>query len=182
VVNASQFHKEEGEASLWTCALTVPPGTYLKRGDWIEENLQANCFGPVSYQLTLHNGNANLMCQQTGVGDICFAENSEDIFLAVRDHKIELKQDFENFVRTTAVIENRSNLVQELIYNGRVGDTIKFIYRRFSNDVMRPDFTQEVQYDLGKSNVIVFKEMRLEVIDASNAEITYKLLRNFDDN
>ena len=68
--------------------------------------------------------------------------------------------------------------MQEFIYNGRVGDALKFIYREFSGDYLKPAFTQEVQYGLSLSNEIGFKELRLEVINATNTEITYKLISN----
>ena len=69
--------------------------------------------------------------------------------------------------------------VQQIIYNGRVGDYLKFIYREFSGDYIRPAFTQDIQYDLGLSNVIGFKTLRLKVLDATNTEIRYELISNF---
>ena len=43
----------------------------------------------------------------------------------------------------------------------------------------RGAFTQEVQYDLNESNIIGFKGARLEVIEATNRNITYRLIENF---
>ena len=74
---------------------------------------------------------------------------------------------------------NSPSYLQEFIYNGRVGDAVKFVYREFSGDYLRPAFTQEVQYDLATSNEIGFKSLRMEVISASNTEIIYKLISNF---
>lgn len=69
--------------------------------------------------------------------------------------------------------------VQEFIYNGRVGDALKFVYREFSGDYVKPAFSQEVQYDLSTSSEIGFKNLKLRVIDATNTEITYELISNF---
>jgi len=69
--------------------------------------------------------------------------------------------------------------IEEFIYNGRVGDALKFVYREFSGDYLKPAFTQEVQYDLGSSNIIGFKDLKIEVIEASNVKIRYKLISNF---
>ena len=69
--------------------------------------------------------------------------------------------------------------VQELVYNGRVGDAIKFVYREYRNNYARPAFTQEVQYDLSVSDEIGFQDLRLKVISATNTDITYILLRSF---
>ena len=70
---------------------------------------------------------------------------------------------------------------QELVYNGRVSDSLRFIYREYSNRMARDAFTQEIQYDLNESPIIGFKGARLEVIEATNRSITYKLLANFPD-
>lgn len=71
------------------------------------------------------------------------------------------------------------NIIKEFIYNGRVGDSLKFIYREFSGDMARPAFTQEAQYDLNNSNIIGFKKLRIKVIEASNVQIKFIVLTNF---
>ena len=68
---------------------------------------------------------------------------------------------------------------QKFIYNGRVDNAVKFIYREFDEGVNRSTFQQDLQYDLSESNIIGFKELRLEVIEATNQNITYKVLNNF---
>ena len=79
----------------------------------------------------------------------------------------------------TKEVPGETNLKLELIYNGRVGDAVKFIYREFQGDLARPSFTQEVQYDLSISSTIGFKEARLEVIEATNTEIEYTVKQHF---
>lgn len=70
---------------------------------------------------------------------------------------------------------------RELIYNGKSGTTLRFIYREFINDMARPAFNQDLQYDLSESNVIGIKGLRVEVINATNTKIEYKILNNFAD-
>ena len=70
---------------------------------------------------------------------------------------------------------------QELIYNGRVADSLKFLCRELSNDFLRPAFSQEIQYDLRESRTMGFKGDRVEVLDAANQAIRYQVLRNFQD-
>ena len=41
-------------------------------------------------------------------------------------------------------------------------------------------FTNEVSYDLGESKVIGYKGARLEVISATNTNITFKVVSDFD--
>jgi hypothetical protein len=72
------------------------------------------------------------------------------------------------------------SLKQELVYNGRSGNTVKFLYRELKDDYMRPAFTQEVTYDLNMGEVIGFKGARFKVLDASNTELKYVLIKPFD--
>jgi len=82
---------------------------------------------------------------------------------------------------TNVTAENAPGFVQELIYNGRVDDYVKFLYREFSQDVARPAFSQEVQYDLGDAAEIGSKDARLEILSATNTELTYRVLSTFPD-
>jgi len=49
---------------------------------------------------------------------------------------------------TTVNAIDQPSFKQEFIYNGRAGDSVKFLYRELSGDLMRPAFNQELQYDL----------------------------------
>jgi hypothetical protein len=69
---------------------------------------------------------------------------------------------------------------RELIYNGISGNIIKMIYREFIDNMARANFTQDLNYDLGQSNIISFKGCKLEVIDAKNTGIKYKILTTFN--
>ncbi len=69
---------------------------------------------------------------------------------------------------------------RELIYNGRAGATIKLLYREFSEEQIRPAFSQEVTYDLAQGETIGFKGARFQVLAADNITIKYVVLRHFD--
>lgn len=75
----------------------------------------------------------------------------------------------------------RPSFRQELIYNGRSGDTLKFLYREFSNDLMRAPFSQEVQYDLKDGATIGFKAVRINVVEATNTKLRYRVISSFPD-
>ena len=80
---------------------------------------------------------------------------------------------------TTQPKESGTGFKQEFIYNGRVNNSLKFIYREFNGDLARPSFTQEVQYDLNQSNIIGFKDLSIEILDATNQEIKYTVIKHF---
>ncbi len=69
---------------------------------------------------------------------------------------------------------------QEFIFNGKVGNSLKFIYREYINDMARPAFNQDLQYDINESNIVGFKGLRIEVINATNTLIEYKILSSFN--
>ena len=73
-----------------------------------------------------------------------------------------------------------SRTQQTLLYNGKIGNRVTLGYREFINDIARPAFSNDVDYDLSESNVLGYKGARLEVIKATNTEITYKVVAGFN--
>jgi len=69
---------------------------------------------------------------------------------------------------------------QTLIYSGRVGNKINIGYREFSNNHARPAFNNDVEYDLNESSTIGYKGAEIEVIEATNKYIKYRVIRNFN--
>lgn len=89
--------------------------------------------------------------------------------------KIELKVS-----KTEQKIICKECLKQEFVYNGKSGNTLKFTYREFINDMARPAFTQELQYDLADGNIVGFKGLRIEVVKTTNIDIEYKIISSFN--
>jgi len=83
------------------------------------------------------------------------------------------------FSKSKVVWEGQPYFQQELIYNGKSGNNIKFLYRELSDNTMRATFNQDIQYDLNESNVIGFKGSRIKVIEATNRQIKYVVLKPF---
>jgi hypothetical protein len=67
---------------------------------------------------------------------------------------------------------SRPGMERLLIYGGMSGETIRLTYREMSADRHVAGSTQELQFDLSRSNRITFQEMRLEVIEATSEKIT----------
>lgn len=81
--------------------------------------------------------------------------------------------------KTLATLKDKEYFKKEFIYVGKVGNAIKFIYREFINNNVQPALTQELQYDLSQSKIIGFRGLRLEVINANNTNIEYKVVSHF---
>ena len=67
---------------------------------------------------------------------------------------------------------------EELVYRGRSGDIIRLSYREFRRDITRPDFSQELTYDLSSSDIIFFKRYRIRVLDANTEYIRFIVLKD----
>jgi len=93
-----------------------------------------------------------------------------------KDQKGKLK--VKNVIYTNANCEDCFKKV--FIYNGKAGNAVNFSYREFINDMVRPAFTQELQYDLNEGKIIGFKGLRIEILNTSNIEIEYKVLSEFN--
>lgn len=59
----------------------------------------------------------------------------------------------------------------ELIYNGKSKDTIWLSYREYMNETAR--FFQTLTYDLSESREIAFRDLRIEVLEATNSAIKF---------
>lgn len=72
------------------------------------------------------------------------------------------------------------NFRRELVYQGRVGNELRLSYREFSGEMARPAFTQELTFEFNGGAVIGAKGARLEVIEATNTTIKYRVLQGFN--
>lgn len=187
-----------GNLSFLGCSPVVEPGSFFQNSVY-QRSGNTTMFGdtPVPsprngaacYAVGLarnvnDDGRSDFVCSgQTISGpSVCYSEVGDNYFLVGNGNQIsELpQQNVGGIRREQRSVQRQTNFVQELIYNGRVDNNLRFIYREFSNDLVRPAFTQEVQYDTNESNIIGFRDLRIEVISATNTEIVYKLISNFN--
>lgn len=68
------------------------------------------------------------------------------------------------------------------LYQGKKGDSVKISFREFKNDMARPAFTQDIDYELDNDDAttIGFKGLRIQVLKATNTELTYKVLKDYN--
>jgi len=75
---------------------------------------------------------------------------------------------------------SQDTIQRTLIYSGKVGNKINVSYREFSGNIARPAFSNNVEYDISESNQIGYKGALVEVIEATNRFIKYRVLSNFN--
>ncbi len=70
-----------------------------------------------------------------------------------------------------------SDIQKTLFFSGRKGDEVLFMYTEKSAG--NTSHTHNVTYNIKETPVIGYRGARIEVIDATNENITYKVLENF---
>ncbi|SCX92181.1 hypothetical protein SAMN05216420_101341 [Nitrosospira sp. Nl5] len=83
------------------------------------------------------------------------------------------------FERRKKPLAHTGSFEQTLIYGGRLGDKINIGYREYSGNMTRPAFSNNVEYDLSQSMLIGYKGAKIEVIEANNQQIKYKVIESF---
>lgn len=79
------------------------------------------------------------------------------------------------FVETDSVVA-KGTFAAELLYSGFSHGTVRLTYRELKDDMARPAFYQELTYDLEESKTIVFRSIKIEVIEATNSYLSFKVL------
>ena len=107
--------------------------------------------------------------------------NGKQSFICFTDQ--EFKEKGLPYEEAEDIVQRPTNLQRVLEYSGKSGNTISVFYKEFNETkdgaFIRPAFTQEFKFDLAESNVIGMKGARVEVMQASNTGITYKVLNHF---
>jgi hypothetical protein len=85
--------------------------------------------------------------------------------------------EFQAFTFINTTVYAPGSMRKEILYNGKSKDTIKITYREYMNDMARPAFYQDLNYDLAESKIIGFKGTQIEIIKATNSDIQYKVIK-----
>ena len=64
-------------------------------------------------------------------------------------------------------------------YSGKKGNLLKFIYSEYEGEVAQNAFTREFEIDLNEGKVGAYKGAVFEVLEATNMNIKYKVIRHF---
>jgi len=149
---------------------SLPAGQYAKTGS----NEKGNYFSPITKTGAL-------------VGKSFFADPVQ-VLMVSKENKLcvvtvfnasSCSKDAEFKVKKVTSLRDNT-FQQTLIYSGKIGNKINVGYREFSGNLARPAFNNDVEYDLSESRQIGYKGALLEILDANNQSIKYKVLRNFN--
>ncbi len=77
--------------------------------------------------------------------------------------------------------DHTTKITQQLIYGGAANQIARIAYREYGEDLTRPRFFQDLQYDLNESQVITFQDLAIQVVEANNKQIRFKVLAGPED-
>lgn len=153
-------------------AYTIHPGYYLKHG----EDPAGDFYRP-------GGGDDAGRVEKSALADnwqSIMAKRNPDVLCVVTVFNVASCGDGSNFERLKKPVLSQDSFQQTLIYSGKVGNKINIGYREFSGNLARPAFNNNVEYDLSDSMTIGYKGAVIEVIEATNQFIKYKVIRNFN--
>lgn len=151
---------------------TFTPGYYLKKGEDEKSEYYLPAGGADSGQVIVGalTDPFQVLRIDKRSGDLC----------GVSEYNFEACTNRANYEKKKYTETSSDSFQQILIYSGKVGDKINVGYREFSGNLARPAFSNEVEYDLSESKLIGYKGARIEVIEATNQSIKYKVIQNFN--
>lgn len=88
------------------------------------------------------------------------------------------------FSRTAYLANLHADAIRwEILYSGRSGNEVTLDYREYAFDnfrgaFARPAFFQQVKYDLGTSRMVSFRDVKIEILDATNSGIRYRVVED----
>ena len=82
--------------------------------------------------------------------------------------------------RTTRPSLSPDKVQRVLVYGGKTGTKIKLGYREIWKNIIRPAGDVFVDVDLADSKVVEFKGTRIEVIEATDKSLRYRVTKAFD--
>jgi len=111
------------------------------------------------------------------IGKISTAGVGEAIYTYKKDGKIFV--DYLNNKKTNQT----DSVKQEIIYSGFSNGVLRVTYREYINDYARAAFYQDATYDYAppSSTMISFKGAQVEILDANNTQVKYRVLKGFSD-
>ncbi|RKV86050.1 MAG: hypothetical protein D8H97_01920 [Neisseria sp.] len=154
-------------------AYKIPPGDYVKTGE--DNNAEY-------YLVNNTNGGRVIVgILADPVISVMKSKNNKDNEICLIT-VLNLKNCSKNIPTTIKKVNsvNANGFQQNLLYSGKVGNRIKLSYREFQNNMARQAFSNDVEYDLSESDQVGYKGALLEIINATNQSITYKVIRNFN--
>jgi hypothetical protein len=154
-------------------AFRLPPGRYIKES----ESAQAEFF---AWDEVTNPTRGGISSNGDTLKSIVVLKNGKAICVQTFTSRIYCEDGF-SVPRTRTAVVDQASFQATLIYSGRVGNKISLSYREFNDGLARAAFTNTAEYDLSESSIVVYKGAQIEVLEATNQFIRYRVLKNFNE-
>ena len=74
------------------------------------------------------------------------------------------------------IILKEKTFSKEIIYTGSAGNELYFQYRTYHGNTLKWPFTINLVFDLNKSDIIQVEHYKIQIIEANNMQLIYKIL------
>lgn len=157
-----------GTTSRAPFSLTVPAGTRLI--------LEGPGYNPQNYSFEGRGPNPTAVHVE-GVGS---GQPVARISWGFMKERHPITQGVFRILRGECVSMRSETLTRQLAFTGVSRGVVSVEYREFSGNLARPAFTQTATYDLSEGKIVGFRGARIEVLNADNVEIRYRVIKGFD--
>ncbi|MDC0325137.1 hypothetical protein OAM01_00095 [bacterium] len=153
-------------------AYALTPGYYYRAGESIGWETYAPADGPDAGSVKKAPGAITLQ------GSFHYSNDGKTIGLITNFYQA-LNKKAKGITRTTRPSLSRDAIQRSLVYGGRNGTKIKLGYREVWQNITRPAGDVFVEHDLVDSKVVEFNSARIEVIEATDKYIQYRVTQAF---
>ena len=150
----------------------LTPGYYLRVGERIGWETYAPAEGPGAGRVQKAPGAITLQ------GSFHYSNDGKTIGVITNFYQA-VNTDAKGITRTTRPSLSSEKRQRSLVYGGATGTQINLSYREIWKNITRPSRDDFVAFDLAESNVVEFRGARIEVIEATNKNIRYRVTQAF---
>ena len=154
-------------------AYALTPGYYFRTGESIGWEYYAPADGPDAGSVKKAPGAITLQ------GSFHYSNDGKTIGVITNFYQA-VNAKAKGITRTMRPTWSRDQIQRTLVYGGKSGSKIKLGYREIWKNVTRPSGDVFVEFDLADSKVVEFKGARIEVMEATNQRIRYRVTQAFD--
>lgn len=152
---------------------SLSPGYYIRTGGSLDSGTYAPADGPKAGRVTKAPGAITLQ------GSFLYSNDDKRVGVITNFYQA-VNAKAKGITRTTWPAWSTEEIQRVLVYGGKTGTKIRIAYREIWKNITRPSSDVFIEFDLSKSKVFEFQGARIEVIEATDESIRYRVLRAFE--
>lgn len=154
-------------------AYSLTPGYYLRTSEGVGWEYYSPATGPNGGGVKKSPGSITVQ------GSFHYSNNGKTIGMITNFYQA-INTKAKGITRTTRPSFSRDRVQRSLIYHGLSGAKVMFSYRETWKNIDRPSGDILLEYDLAESHVVEIRGARIEIIEADDQTIRYRIKRAFN--